>query len=143
MRNPWDRLVSAYTFLKRGGMNDGDKKWAARNLAKYDDFDSFVKGWVNRRNIWKGLHMIPQYEFVSMNNTLPLVDFIGRLERMEEDFNLIRAKLGVEGELLKLNMSSRRDYRELYTDETKQIVADAYREDIEIFEYDFESTHYR
>ena len=143
VRNPWDRLVSAYTFLKKGGMNEQNRMWADRHLGRYDDFDGFVKGWVSRRNVYKGIHLIPQYEFVCPNNSVPLVDFVGHFERIDDDFRLIRDRLGVGGELQKLNTGTPKDYRKFYTEETKGIVADVYREDVEIFGYDFESSRYR
>ena len=33
VRNPWDRLVSAFFFLKKGGFNDADKKWVKSAFA--------------------------------------------------------------------------------------------------------------
>lgn len=140
VRNPWDRLVSAYTFLKQGGMSENDKKWAEQHLSGFDDFDSFVKVWVNRQNIYKGIHFVPQFEFVCLGDLRPAVDFIGRFERLAEDFNFIREKLGKESNLQKLNMGAKKDYRQFYTKETIQIVADAYYEDVKIFGYDFKNT---
>jgi hypothetical protein len=31
VRNSWDRLVSTYFFLKKGGLNDMDRLWAEEN----------------------------------------------------------------------------------------------------------------
>lgn len=55
VRNPWDRLVSASLFLKKGGAHKGDKAWAEKNLSRFPDFHSFVRGWVDRKgvNTWK------------------------------------------------------------------------------------------
>ena len=51
VRNPYDRLFSAYTFLKKGGLNELDRCWAEQNLASFPDFESFVRGWVTPENI--------------------------------------------------------------------------------------------
>ena len=56
VRNPFDRLVSAFFFMKKGGINEGDKSWANRKFAHYDNFEAFVKGWVNQRNVNRAMN---------------------------------------------------------------------------------------
>ena len=147
VRNPWDRLVSAYHFMKEGGFGADDQKWAEKNLAEYHDFGDFVKGWLNRKNIQSPssvVHFLPQFKFVCTKDNVPAVDFIGYFENLEEDMAYIRDRLGISGrELLFLNKtrSRRQDYRSYYTEETKNIVADVYREDVRIFGYDFENNY--
>src|SRR5947208_3465937 len=46
VRNPWDRVVSSYFFLRNGTMDEGNRAEAERLLAGYSDFGSFVRGWL-------------------------------------------------------------------------------------------------
>src|SRR5437868_3464466 len=64
VRNPWDRLVSAFLFLKKGGK--GNEKWARKHLSAYDDFEAFVRQWVTRKNIWSFAHFRPQFQFICL-----------------------------------------------------------------------------
>lgn len=145
VRNPWDRLVSAYHFLKAGGFNEADKKWAEDNLAEYKDFDSFVNGWLSPERIQSPnsiLHFLPQFKFVCLRDNLPMVDFIGHFENLEEDVSYIGKRIGAcKQNLLFINKTRARrdDYRSYYTEDTKRIVADVYSTDIRIFGYDFEN----
>lgn len=141
VRNPWDRLVSAYFYLKNGGMDNRDRIWAERNLLSFVDFDSFVNEWVNRRNIETYKHFIPQFKyFCEPGNDTPQVDYIGYFENLEVDFNTVKMKLGLDSGLMHLNKTINKniDYRNYYTDTTKDIVADVYQKDIRLLGYDFD-----
>jgi hypothetical protein len=137
VRNPWDRLVSAYTFLKAGGQHDRDAGWAAAHLSGLDDFESFVRQWLTEENIYRGIHFIPQTAFLKLHGELK-VDFIGKLENMAEDFEFVKQKLGIpEARLAHKNRSARQNYHQYYTQETREIVASVYSEDIELLDYSF------
>ena len=69
VRNPWDRLVSTFFFLKNGGMNEMDRRFAAENLAGYDNFAAFVEGWLNEKNIWSWIHFKPQHYYICDANS--------------------------------------------------------------------------
>ena len=86
---------------------------------------------------------MPQYKFLcDPGSQTPKVDFIGRFECLNEDFAYVQKKLESQASLQLLNKTdgSKKDYREFYTDATRKIVADVYREDIRIFGYDFDNT---
>jgi len=143
VRNPWSRLVATYNFLSAGNIGGKDKQWVENNLKKYQNFDSFVKGWLNRENVYTSHHFIPQFEFVCIEGLEPAVNFIGHFENLEEDFKFVADKLGIQvnksdsDKIVEIFVNENKDYTEYYTDETAKIVADVYREDIEIFGYDF------
>ena len=54
VRNPWDRLYSAYRFLSAGGMNDLDRSWSEKHLAGVEDFEAFVLEALPRRSVRRG-----------------------------------------------------------------------------------------
>jgi len=142
VRNPYDRLVSAFFFLKKGGLNQTDKAWGDRNLSAYDSFDVFVKAWVNPRNIRSALHFHPQCDYICLEKNRPAVDFIGYYENLEADFQLVCRKLKTDSPLLSMNRNPARgmDYQAYYTDETKAIVADVYADDLRVLGYAFDNS---
>jgi len=143
VRNPWDRLLSAYTFLKQGGVDELDRRWwADHGLARYRNFEEFVTGWVNRDNVETGLHFLPQYRYICAPFTRTIcVDFVGRYEHIERDYAYVRERLGLpSAELPHLNRTPTPagDFHEHYSAQTREIVQNVYREDIELFDYSFE-----
>jgi len=146
VRNPWDRVVSAFHYLKKGGINARDRAWAAEHLSAYKDFDAFASQWLNKRNIRLRAHFRPQYQFICLPGSLePKVDFIGYFEDLEADYNVVRAKIGTGTALQSRNVTRGRqkDYRQYYSDETRQLVANVYHEDIKLFGYDFHNLSLR
>jgi len=140
VRNPWDRLYSAYSFLKSGGWNAKDKRWFDDNISKYENFESFVSEWVTAENVRSYIHFLPQCDFLCDRRGVLLVDFIGRFESIDRDFSLVAEKIGIaDNGLKKENQTKKRigDYREVYTDKTASIVGEVYARDCNLLNYSF------
>jgi hypothetical protein len=61
-----------------------------------------------------------------------------RFETLADSFPETVAAMGLPGlRLKKLNLSNHRNYRDYYNDTSRQIVAARFREDIEVFGYEF------
>jgi hypothetical protein len=140
VRNPWDRFISAYTFLKAGGSNDKDNAWAEQNLRQYPDVNAFIKAWVNPQNVRSWIHFRPQYEFIYHPNGQLLVDFVGKYENLAEDFRLVQDRIGTDLELVHINLTAhrKRDYSSYFTAETAEIIGRVYARDIELFGYHYD-----
>lgn len=137
VRNPWDRLVSAYEFLRRGGINDTDRAWAQEHLADYDDFGAFVRGWLTPESTGSYHHFRPQHHFlVDDDGELPF-NFVGSFETLAEDYRSVADRLGSSAPLAEENRGAPRDYRESYDEETISIVARVYADDIALLGYEF------
>jgi hypothetical protein len=135
-RNPWDRLVSVYFYLKNGNTTSGDKKDCNRYLAQYSSFEDMVLNWDDI--LFNQIHFKEQYKWVCDDNGELIPDFIGRFENLQEDFDIICDKIGIpQQQLPHKNKSKHKHYTEYYDDETKQIVAEKYAKDIEYFGYEF------
>lgn len=138
VRNPWDKLVSAYFFLRRVYLERGVNRTPAPDQA----FSSFHH-WVNVQreiNGWNDHNIRPQSEWIYDSNDHLLVDFVGRFENLEHDFRQICTHLNLPITPLEFhNRSMKRpvDYRVMYTKEHRELVAEVYKRDIEFFGYSF------
>lgn len=139
VRNPWDRLYSAYTFLKDGGFNEKDRKWSEANLSHFQDFEDFVINWLSKENSYKKAHFISQHHFITNDKGKIAVDFLGRFENLIQDVEIICNKIGVKNTLAHNNQSKRAaNYQEMYTPEMIAIVEKVYQKDISTFGYAFD-----
>lgn len=139
VRNPWDRAVSAYTYLSKGGSaaSEEDKHWAAF-VNRYDSFDDFICQWMNPGNVMRNALFTPQLVFLKDSFGQMDIDFVGRFESLQQDFDSVAQKLGVSAQLPHLNQSRSASYQRFYTDRSRKIVAEVYAQDIATFDYRFD-----
>ncbi len=132
VRNPWDRFVSAYEYLRGGSMPGYDKNYCSV-VNNYPSFEKFLlsKIWID----W--IHFLPQFEYISVNNNV-CMDFIGKVENIHTDFNYICKKINIPNQdLPHINVSKRKKYIRYFKDDLQQIIAEHYATDIKYFEYTF------
>ena len=135
VRNPWDRLVSALAWT--------DQKWVRGEELTVSGFDTQVRQLhdllVTARTepVQLPHYLYPQSLYIFDAARRPLVNFIARYENLAADWRVICDKLGLSIELPARMKSHHRDYREYYSQETRQRVADMYALDISLFQYEF------
>lgn len=128
IRNPYDRILSAHKYLTGKHGNSGDTKFGA---TLSPNFKYFVKNQLNDNISW--LHFRPMMFWLNGD-----VDFVGKIENLQQDFDFVCDKIGIpKKQLPHKNKSNHKHYTEYYDDETKQIVAEHYARDIEYFGYKF------
>lgn len=143
VRNPWERIVSEYRY---------------RNYFHHRSFRDFLQnrlpppGWDDKYR-----HIMPQYDMLHDANGRLLVDFVGRFENLQADFDRVCEQLGIaDSRLPHRNPSDKKsrnlkrrirnwlyfngenrkvDYTEFYDAGTIALVGNLYRQDIEAFGY--------
>jgi chondroitin 4-sulfotransferase 11 len=133
VRNPWDRLVSALAWT--------DQKWVRGEELTVEAFGSQVRQvhalLTGASPAQLPAFLYPQSAFIFDAERQPLVNFIGRYENLAADWCVIRTKLGLTVDLPERMKSHHRNYRDYYSPQTRQLVADMYALDVQLFEYEF------
>lgn len=133
VRNPYDRVESAYYYLKTGGNNKVDLDFSKRVLSRYRTLSEFVVKGLGDPLVLGWIHFIPQYKFICDEDGSQLVDVVEKLEALTKSSTLL--DIGVDlGALRFINQGPRRG-RGLSSTE-KDLVFDVYRKDFEIFGYE-------
>jgi hypothetical protein len=137
VRNPFTRLVSAYEFLKQGGGGPLDAK-NVQIVQPYDTLEDFVINYLTPTTAKANRYFRPQYQFICDSDNRMLIDYIGRFESIEDDYEYIRKKIGSGEPLKKLNITptSKRSVKEHYLNNVVlQKVIAIYKKDFEFFGY--------
>ena len=146
VRNPWSRLVSEYRY---------------RNFLSHKSFKDFVMHKLpapGRDDKYR--HVMPQTAMLCDEKGRLMVDFVGKFECLQQDFEQVCVHLGFENSSLPHVNSSDKKSRELrrkarnflhrndesdlhhyvdfYDAETREYVANLYRADIKHFSYSFD-----
>ena len=137
VRNPFDRLVSAFCYLQHGGKSttENDRRFQQRHLSKFDSFADFVKWGLREKPIQRWSHFAPQHRFIASSDGRIQVDFVGRVERLDEDFAHVASRLGIDAKLVHTNKSQRADFSGYYDEETEKIAREYYARDFELLGY--------
>lgn len=141
VRDPLDRFVSAYSFLKAGGRSRMDADFSKWAVEKTDSLATFVQCLERDRRFYARvmsyIHFIPQYAFVAPYGTVE-ADFLGRFERLDADAQRLMAACKVSGpqSLPRLNTTPTRHGPEYDDPAVVDFVRRTYFRDYQIFGYD-------
>lgn len=131
VRNPWDRVVSYYHWLR--GQSFDHK---AVGIAKNTEFSEFLRN----PDITQSLRRNPYTNYVCDPAGVERCNLFIRLEHLEMDLKPLNAHLGFDlGDMPHENRSDRdKGYRGYYSSQDAEIVAKTCARDIERFKYSFD-----
>lgn len=127
VRNPWDWQVSNYAYALQTPAHGQHEI-----IRELGSFDAYIR--------YQYEDQAPsQSSFILDENGEQIVDFVGRFETLQEDFETVCNRIGVDAALPFLNASKRKkDWRSYYTDETRALVAELFEADLQRFGYSWD-----
>ncbi|PKH03425.1 hypothetical protein CXF72_06340 [Psychromonas sp. MB-3u-54] len=136
VRNPYDRAVSSYEYLKKGGDKQGDLYFQQLFESKYPTFEKFILEYLDKDKIYEHTLFRPQYLFIYNYKNECQVDYVGKYENIKSDFKIICKKLGVSFDLPSKNRVKRNPYENYYSNQlVKQKIENLYSKDFFLFKY--------
>ncbi|RFA30116.1 sulfotransferase [Alkalilimnicola ehrlichii] len=133
VRNPWDLQVSSYHHIRR------EKPEVLEGVKSFEEFLRLKFDPERDYNYMLDISAERQWEYLADLNGNIIVDFIGRYERLQDDFATICDRIGIPTPTLphERKAKDRSVYRDYYTEATAAMVAEHYQRDIELLNYSF------
>lgn len=132
IRNPWAKEVSDYEYIKRTKSHPVYSFIHSQSLS----LEQYLE-W----KIQKGNMKSPQLSFIADSNNNLLMNFIGKVENIDQDIKKLSKLINIETELdniPKLNSKQESDsYQEFYNSHSKKLVEKLHEKELELFDYSF------
>lgn len=125
VRNPWDKHVSLYRWFH----NNQNRN--IYDIPKSLTFKDFVKKRKKDYTTRLKVHCYPQHLYFNWTK----FDFIGRFETLATDWKKLMDRFGFPK--LTVTNKSNGGYKKYYDIETKNIIAEEYKNDIKLLNYKF------
>ncbi len=132
VRNPWALVASEIRYFQKYERQTFTKPTFAENVRLLVEY----KG-----ALW-GHEFAPQNTYLRNLSGDMAADFVGRFETLQQDFNIVTKRLGLPLARLPIVVNTSRDsvhYTELFDEESHDLVAEHYRDDIQMFNYRFDN----
>lgn len=129
IRNPFDRLVSCFAYDKQvttefiaGGKHHG------MNFNDYLQYRLIEQG---------GWWRTAQADYLAPNGEM-IIDFLCRFERLQEDFNKVCERVGMNKRILPFRRQTKHEkYWKYYNDVSRELIEEFYSRDLEEYGYKF------
>lgn len=138
VRNPYDRLVSGFHYLKHHTRSELNHEWVAQNIGRFATFGDFAEAledprFSSRITAWK--HFVPQWYFLCDRRRRLLVDHVGRIEAFDAFITDLARRTPIRLRNEVHRPSERKPWQDYYSDRSRRAVAAIYREDFRLFGY--------
>jgi len=135
IRNPFDRIISSYHYLKDGGNNEYDKMWARKYIISTNDINEFVEDRLQDKRVLKWIHFRPQTEFIINQSGNIAVDHIIRFEELKSKWPNFAINAGLKPKLPVRNKTKYNAKKVELNEKSKILIASLYKQDFESLNY--------
>lgn len=138
VRNPWDRLVSCYhdKIFRWRSSQSISPHFGVPTDWNFEQFVSWVVSLSDGDEFYNDPHFIPQHLVLCRAGRV-VVDFVGRFERLADDWRSVSLRFGL-GKLPFKNARPHQHYSHYFSGRLKVLTDQFYEDDIRLFDYRFE-----
>jgi hypothetical protein len=136
VRDPVARFVSAFNFLKAGGINDFDRSFALKHLVDFDEPSELASALIDptwQARILTYPHFARQVDFLKNSSGKIVIDCLVRLENLADAEKWAARKLGRQLSFDLMNVGPKSDKQLIEHGPALSALSAIYREDFDLF----------
>lgn len=138
LRNPWDRMVSFFHYIRELNIDENYKHWSKyHEICKKGTFTDFIN-YASKNT--KMISTCRSYKERLFYKNQILCDYVINFHKIEQDITFIKNLFGIQKKLPKINSSQHKSYKFYYTSKTQEIVHNMFKDDIKLFNFSFDKT---
>jgi len=127
VRNPWDKVVSMYHHRKQNSRKE--------TLPQKMPFSMWVKNLPYIKT--KESRTTNQLDWITDRKGNIIIDYVARFENLSKEWEKLKELGNFDLELSHVNKSIHKPYQEYYDEESRDIVTERFKKDIDYFGYTF------
>ena len=130
VRNPWDRAISVYLHNRKNSKlknvwPKSKKMFRIALKAKYNLL---------------GSNSVQQIDYVTDDRNKVILDFVGKFENLSEDFKFVTKSIGISCKINRVyDSTGKKNHVEWYDESSKNVIRREKKDDINKFNYNFQS----
>lgn len=134
VRNPWDLQVSSFHHIQR------ERPHVMNGITDFNEFMAYKFDPDRPYQYHIDTSLEWQSDYIVDLHGNSIVDFIGHYENLQSDFDHVCDTVGIPRQTLpnKRKATNRSDYRNYYNDKSIELVAEHFKRDIALLNYQFE-----
>jgi hypothetical protein len=137
VRHPIDRFISAFEYLKSGGMGSYDLEFSEKYLKNYNTSEDLCRSMMSSKTLENTIlnwtHFIPQFEYFESNGAFKL-DYLICYDNLQVGIAEVRNKLGMDESLEVENINTTKREKTLISDSlVEEYLLSLYSQDINYY----------
>ena len=137
LRNPWDRMVSFYHYIRELDINKSHKDWSKyHEICKKNTFTDFI---LYAHDYPNYIGACKPYKKRLLYKKKFICDYVINYHNIYDDIKFLKNIFLIHDNLTIMNSSKHKNYKFYYNSKSEEIIKKIFKDDIDLFNFSFDN----